>query len=779
MNTSKRTSKGNETNLLDTIMFGFFPYWPVLICFTIICLTAAFAYLYIARPTFEASATLLVKDEKKGYEDSQMMESLNIFGTKKIVENEIEVIHSRALMKDVVKSLGLYAPIYREGRLRSVSAYVSSPIKILIKDPEEIIEREKVYFTFDRINLLVKINGQSYPVDQWVKTELGDLKFVLNNKEKVAGPDPLYFSLIPEKKVVNNMLKNLNVTAANKLSSVVYLQFQDEVPERAEDILNELIHTYNRAGLNDKNALADNTLQFVDDRLKHVAQQLDTVEKKVQLYRSETGAINLSEQSALFLKNVGENDQRVALINMQLSVLDQVQNYVNSGKTKGTIVPSTLGVNDPVLSQLLQRLYEAELEYEKLKQTTAENNPLLISLYNEIKRIKPTIIESIKVQRINLNASRNQLNTTNKSYTEVLNSLPEKERKLLEISREKSIINNVYNYLLQKREETALSSASTLPDSRILDMAESSIKPVSPKKLVTLIGAIIASVIFTILFISLKDFVSSKIVFRSDIENTTEIPVLGELVDCKPNRHLVPDKSKSEYIRKQISQIIASLGLFNKDNQRKKILITSAISGEGKSFLSLNLALALASSGKKIILIDLNFKNSGLSNAYTATTSPGLMEYLNENNDSFEIIHSTEYSNLHVLKSGVYAPNINALLTTDRMENLFSFLQQSFDFIIIDSATVDPVFDSLIQTQYSDYIIHVLRHRFTPKKVLEFLDSKQNSKSLSTTGIVFNAVKSRGFIKGYTYGNSLDYFYIPDTSKKESSVNSKEMIKEI
>jgi tyrosine-protein kinase Etk/Wzc len=772
---NRNNTTTGDISLLHLITSRFLPYWPLFVFFIALCFTGAALYLRLAAPTYEATAILLVKDEKKGSDDARMIEALNVFGTKKIVENEIEVIHSRTLMKEVVKTLGLYAPVFMESKVRTISAYTTSPVNIKVKDPENIIEEvEKVYFHFDTVNRLVNVGNKKYPIETWIKTPYGELMFTHNSKFKKITRNKLYFSLYPTKNVVNDLIKKLNVTAANKLSSVVNLQFVDEVPERAEDILNELIISYNLAGINDKNALADNTMQFVDERLKHVKSDIDSIEKQIQLYRSKQGAINLSEQSSVFLKNVGDNDQKISLIDMQLAVLNQVQKFVNSGKSIGGIVPSTLGINDPVLEQLLSKLSTSELEYEKLKNTTGENNPVLISLSNELKQLRPNILESIRIQKINLMASNNQLNETNKKYSTILQTIPEKERKLLEISRQQTIINNVYNFLLQKKEETALSYASTVPDSRILDVAEASLKPVSPKKIIAFPVALILAFLFTFLIIYFKDFVSSKILFRSELETLTSFPVLGEIVYLK--KSLSPDVKK-EAITQPLFKIIASMGLFHKDNSVKKILITSGIRGEGKSFITQNLAKALAESGKKIVLVDLDFKNTTLSDSFSPKKNNGVAEFLMGKAEPFDIIHSTEYKNIFIADAGELHANYAELLSNNRMENLFSYMEQSFDFIIIDTSPLDPVADDLILTQFGDASLYVVRHAFTPKALLQ---SQDNTSLLNArnVGIVFNGVKSRGFLKGFGYGYGYEYSYKQTPVKVNKKIKKAEPVKE-
>lgn len=768
MNQNRKNTTANETNLLSLIVFRILPYWPLLLFFMVLCFMCALAYMKLSVPTYEANAILLVKDEKKGSDDSRMIEALNVFSSKKIVENEIEVIHSRSIMKEVVKTLALYAPVSMESRVRTLLAYTTSPVTVLVKDPDRIVETEKIYFSYDSIGKRVILSNQAVPLDTWVTTKYGVIKFIPNGRLKKTTKNKLYFSLLSPKRVVNDLGKRLNVAAANKLSSVVNLQFIDEVPERAEDILNEVISEYNRAGINDKNALADNTMQFVEDRLTHVQSDIDSIERQIQLYRSGQGAVNLSEQGSVFLKNVGDNDQKVALIDMQLEVLNQVQKFVNSGQSVGSIVPSTLGINDPILLQLLNRLSTAELEYERLKNTTAENNPVLVSLSNELKQLRSTILESIRIQKINLKSSSDHLNQTNKKYSERLLSIPEKERKLLEISRQQTIINNVYDFLLQKKEETALSYASTVPDSRILDVAEASIKPISPKKTIAFAVALVASFLLTFAVIFIKDFANSKILFRSEIEQLTTFPIIGEIPYVTKRRS---DGALKESITKQLFQIIASLGLFSKISTVKKILITSSISGEGKSFISVNLAKALAEAGKKVVLVDLDFKNTTVSDTLVMGKNSGVAEFLLKEKEAFDIINSTDFPNVFVVKAGELHSNFAALFSTDRIESLFSYLEQSFDFIIIDSSSIDPVTDDLIG-QFSDATLYIVRHALTPKSMFQFNSNNRRVQRLKNVGIIFNGVKTRGFLKGLGYGYGYDYAY------KESSAESNKKSKE-
>src|SRR6476646_931659 len=291
------------------------------------------------------------------------------------------------------------------------------------------------------------------------------------------------------------MVSSLSVTAPNKLASVINISLRDDIPKRAENILNELITVYDNAALSEKNKLADNTLIFLDERLGIVGHDLDSIEQKLKQYKSSTGSVDISSQGALFLQNVSANDQKLSDFNNQLMVLDEVENYVKSKDNASSVVPSTSGISDPTLPQLLSKLYEGQLQYEKLKRTRGDNNPAVLDQKAEIDRIRPGILENIQNERENLQAGRSNLNSTNSRYSSVLQSMPQKEKDIVEITREHNIKRSNYDFLLQKQEETKLSLLSSLGDSRIIDKAQTGLFPVSPKKRLIYIGAVLLAVL--------------------------------------------------------------------------------------------------------------------------------------------------------------------------------------------------------------------------------------------------------------------------------------------
>lgn len=759
-----------EKNILSQLWFKYFPYWPLFLLVFLAAITAAWFKLRYTTPMYESSATLLIKDEKKGIDDSKIVESLNQLSTKKIIENEIEVIKSRSLMTEVVKNLHLYAQVFEKGKIRTISAYASSPIQIEVQNPDSITGTGQVFFTYDNTKKQVIIDNLSYPVNEWVTTKYGTLKF-RPQLQPINNPPlkPLYFVLMNPKYVASGLVGALNVSSVSKLASIINLKLMDEVPARSEDILNGLIAAYYAADVNDKNILAKNTLASVEQRLSIVGRDLDSIESKLQEYKSSQGAIDISSQGQSFIASVTANDQEIAKINMQLGVLEKVANYVKSkGNTSGT-VPSTVGVENQLLTQLINNLYEAEVEYEKKKKTVGLNHPDLISLADQIDKIRPSILENIESQQRNLESTKSSLDITNSRYNSLLSSIPKKERDLVDISRKQATISSVYNFLLQKREETELSHASAVADSRLLDKAQSSFWPVSPNPKKFYMMALVLAFAISIGLITAIEMFKRTILFRHEIENFTSIPIIGEIVHEKSKSPLVIGEGKRTFVAEQFRKLRTSLPYIGIKGERKKILVTSSISGDGKSFIVANLGLSLAMVDKKVIVLEFDLSNPTLTDKLSTTVNKGLTDYLKGEAEPEEVIRrSAVNENLFVMPAGNLPDNPSELIMSERVRDLMDYLTPLFDYIIIDTAPVGLLSDAYVLSNYCDASLYVIRHRHTPKVSVERMDANNKINELKNLAIVFNGVRSRGFGKN-VYGYGYGYGYI----HKEKEVKKK------
>ncbi|WP_423997241.1 GumC family protein [Maribacter sp. IgM3_T14_3] len=767
-------ANNRQQNLFHIILQKFLPFWPLFVVLGVVGVLLAKLFLLRTEAHYQSSAGLIVNDEKKGVDQSQLMESFNVFESKKIVENEIEVIKSKDVVEDVVNTLGLYSKIYTSGFFKDRVYYEDAPIKIVLMDPSDVninADIDEVEFSVDYEKGLVYIDGEGTPFDTWVGNPFGGsvLKFLPNGNVKYSLDKIFKFQLIPTRIRINQIVSNLYVGAASKTATVVRILYTDPIPNRGNDIVNQLIDSYKKATINSQNSLASNTLSFIDERMETVGVELQAVEKDLEKYRSKEGVINLGEQGNLYLQNVGDYDRRIGEINLQLSVLDKVEKYVVSKSNNTGIVPSTLGVNDPILGQLLQKLYDAEIEYGQLSKTTAENNPLLTVVRNKIDNIRPSILENVRSQKSNLNASRESLTTNSGKYNEALNVLPEQERMFLEINRRKKSIEDLYDFLVQKREETALSFAPTLGNVRVIEKAEASIRPVSPKKSVVYLIGLLFPIGLGLAYVAGRELLNTKILFRSDLEIDDNIPVVGEVAYLdKPKEELLVTQHKDLFIVDQFRRILTDMQMYDGGKTIQTVMVTSSIAGEGKSYVSSNLALTLALSGKKTALIDLDLRKAGVSQLFHLENEIGMSQVLGDGITLDVGVQKTD--NLTVFPSGDKTLNSSNLLVNDNFKTFISKIKKEFDAVIIDTPPTTLVTDANLIASYTDKTVIVVRHDHTPKFVLQHIDETIRRKGFENCALIFNGVKMRGIIKqGYGYG----YGYEISASDKEKKLITK------
>lgn len=759
--------KKQEKKLLNELFFKYAPYWPVFLVLIAVSIFCAWFYLRITPKVYEASASIMVSDESKGTNEGGMMKEFNQLSSNKIIENETEIIKSKTLMTDVVRALHLYASFYEDGEMAPASAYVTSPVTIEATNPDGLKRVQKVEFSFSDKDSQVVIGSARYPVNKTVTTPYGELKFVPNKHFVAKAKGQLYFSLKSTRGAAGSFASKLKATAS-RTSTVITLTLRDEVPERSEAILNQLIVAYNNATIAEKNRLASTTLDFVDKRLAVVKAELDQIEEKAKTYKKTQDAVDISSQGQLYLKSVNDVDQKLSDVSMQMAVLDEVDRYIQTKDKNAQLNPSTLGLKDPVLTDYLNKLTEKELSYEKLKKTTGENNPILTSIKGEIEKLKPAIVENIKNQRSTLEASKLNLHATNNTFSTMLQTIPQKERELIEINRDQTIKSGIYQYLLQKRDAVELAIQGNTLDSRVVEGASALPDPVAPKSSMMYMVAIVFAIGLPVAFITVKGMFNRKIAFRQEIESLTPYPIIGEVAYDKSKDPVVIQEGKRTFIAEQFRRIRTSLAYLGVNHSgKKRVLVTSSLSGEGKSFVALNLSLSLAMTGKKVVLIELDLANPSLSNKLDVNYEQGASNYLRGECEPEEIIkRTTQNSNLFFLPAGPVPDNPSELLMSERLKDLLDYLEDIFDYVIIDSAPSTLLSDAYVLSPMCHATLYVIKHKFTPKTYIERLN-QENSVQLHNLGLIFNGIRSRGFTKnGYGYGYG--YGYIHDSSGKKT-----------
>ncbi|HEY8397175.1 MAG TPA: GNVR domain-containing protein, partial [Flavihumibacter sp.] len=657
----------------------------------------------------------------------------------------------------------LYADVEEETKFRKLPAYLTSPIKVRFKDPGRIRGVEKVPFTFNRETRTVTIGKDQYPINQWVDSKWGDIRFVPNYKYNGDTVQRnFHFMLYPPRAVQASLLARIKVVPASKLATVINLSIKDQIADRAEDILNELVKVYTEAEIEDKNQRAANTVAMVENRIRSVAGQLDSVETEIQRYRTTSGVIDISTQGRQYLENVGQYDRELEQIKNQIAVLDEVEKFILQKEANNSaIVPSAVGVNDPALNQMLDKLTEYQLQYEKLKRTTGENSPILINLRTQIETLKPGILENIRNQKISLNISRNSYATTGNRYSAMLSTIPQKEKQLIEISRQQAIKNQLYAFLLEKREEAALSFiSSNKGDTRIIDKAYSSVMPVSPNKFILYLAAVVLALGLGMIWVSVKEDLNKKTLFRSELEKMSNVPVVGEVLFSASRDPFLVRSEPTSIVAGQVKSLRNHLFFGANNNQQRKLVITSAGRGEGKSFIASNLAISLAQTNARVVLIDLDFYTREISSLYNLDNAKGVVDYLKGQQPAASLVKAdSTTSGLYILPVGASSEENAEWLMSGKLEELINELASSYDYIVM----AGPAFSDDVNIQAISHIadasLFVIRQGVTSKANLTMLQYNGHIEGLKNPGFVFNAVKGRGwgvkmFGNGYGYGNT-------------------------
>lgn len=752
-----------DTNLMLQIMQRYLPFWPLFVITISIGLAISWFYLRVQTRIYVANAKVLLKDPQKGGGDSKVLDALNIFSEKKIVENEIIVLRSSVILEEVVAGLDMYNEIHNKGKVRTEELYKgNAPVWFKAVDKRNINGGGKYYFEVDWKKKRVNINNQNIAFNDTVNIN-GTAYFIVPNpryNQSVTGKN-YYVIFNTVGSAAGGFAANLKANATSNSSTVIEVKLETPVPEKGVDFLNRLFEVYNYQAVQDKNQIAAKTLAFIEDRLNLVTGQLDSVEKNIQRYKTQESVYDLGSQASLYLSNVSELDRKSSDVQIQLDVLRDVQNYVDTKGRKPGTVPSQMLISDPTLAGLITKLYDAEFQLTKAESINGEKSDAVILANQAVGRIKNDIRENLGTIRSSLNAVKSNVNSGIAMNNGLLSQVPRKERGLLDISRQQAIKNNIYTFLLQKREETALSSAGTTPDLRVLEKGSSygPIKPVSKNFYLT---GFLLGLLVSVAYVLLREQFNRKILFRSEIEEKTKVPVLAEIMYSKTPDTIAISEGKRTIIAEQFRSMRTNLAFMGINEEHKTLLVTSSISGEGKSFVALNLAMSFTLTGKKVGLMEMDLRKPKLSQYLGINRDPGITSYLIGKSDIDSIVKETRYPNLFVVSAGPIPPNPTELIISEKFGEMMSLLKEKFDYIIIDSAPIGPVTDSQLISGYANSTLYVVRHAHTPKVMLRMIDDLYKQEKFKNMALVFNGLKPRGagVMGGYGYGyGSYGYGY--------------------
>jgi capsular exopolysaccharide synthesis family protein len=751
-------------------------YWFAIALF--IALTLAYAINRYSQPVYSVSSTLLIKDDQLGGMNNNAASVIpggDIFRSQQNLVNEMGILKSFILNDRAMKLLDdfhvIYVGVGRRGIVES-RLYKTCPFKVVYNsldlEPKntkvdiEILSEEKYHIELNGyLNLEKDMNFgdrfSEYNFDFTIQRR--------NPEEEIfdeKGSNKYYFYFTDPGSLATEYRNKLSVEPIEKDASLVTLSVVGPVPQQETDYLNALMDAYIRYGVDNKNQTADSTIKFINQQLGIISRTLTEAEETLENFRLNNRFIDLSREGTLIQNRLEKFENEKTMFELQLQYYNYLSDYLNQQNAGGMIIsPSVMGITDEVLIRLVNELSAYQKETEKVGFNINGEQPAVALMFKQTEETREALRENVKNGIAGLTKLVAESDRKISSVEVEINKLPSTERQLINIQRKFDLSNTVYTYLLEKRSESAIARASNVSDNRIIDRATGfSSYIIKPKTKMNYIVAILFGLIIPMAVIFLIDFFNDKIIDKKDIERKTKVPIVGYIghSDCKDEIAVVekPGSALAESFR----SIRTAIKYYVKESEVTVISISSTISSEGKTFISINLAAITAMLGKKVLLIGLDLRKPRINKVFEFNDSPGMSTYLSSNCDYKEIIKKTQIDNLFYAPSGPIPPNPAELIETEQMKKFMESAKKEFDYIIIDTPPVAIVTDMLLLAPYVDISLFIVRQRYTSRNTLELIDQLNNQGELKNMAIVINDISLSGYYGyGMRYGYSQGYGY--------------------
>jgi tyrosine-protein kinase Etk/Wzc len=795
----------SENNIdIKAIIQKYIQYWKYFVLSVVIFVGATFFFNRYSNLIYKAKTAVLLKDDNKSKSASnEFIQSLSIFNSKTNIYNEIEVIKSFDLINQVVKELNYNVKYFRytEKTNRELEMYKESPfvvvmdtsryqlvnmpfaIKILSDDKYELTVKAKDQATlYDyRTDSVIssKINVSELKktcfFGEPVKNENFSFKILLTSKlnsiPKTFGNE-FYFLLNNPINETENFITNLAVKNISKDASVIEIEYSSNLDSKSIDFVNALTNIYIKRGLEEKNKTAVKTIEFIDSQLADITDSLNSAENNLQNFRTENNIMDITTQSALVYDKLSDIDKEKAVQNIKAKYYIYLLDYLDRNQDfKDVISPSSLGIEDVTLASQIKTLNELYAEKSLLSVSSTDKNPYYSAINEQIstarKALRETVQNIVNISKISLT----DIKSRESELTGDILKLPKTERELIGMQRTYKINNDIYTYLLEKRAESEIAKASSLSDRQVLYIARKA-ELIYPNKKLNYIIGLLLGLLLPIAFFFLKDYFNTKIKDKKDIESATTLPLVGIIAHKKFESNLVVVEDRKSIVTETLRSIRTNLKFFAVEKEKKTILVTSTIPGEGKTFCAMNLACIIAISGKKTLLVGMDLRKPRISQDFSLNNDLGITTYLIGKAPFEKIVQTNGVENLHIITAGPVPPNPAEILETEHLREFFEKAKSIYDYIIIDTPPVGLVSDALHIMKYVDLCLYVVRQNFSQKRFIDYLNEISKTTSFPNLGIVMNDVKiekSRYGYGNYNYGYGSGYYN--DMEENENMIN--------
>ncbi|MCI1683378.1 MAG: polysaccharide biosynthesis tyrosine autokinase [Bacteroides sp.] len=759
------------------LFFKYFIYWKWFVISFVVCVAVAWLYLHYATPVYNISASVIIRDEKKGGDANigsmAMFEDLGLMSASQNIDNEIEIMQSKSLIKNVVTELNLYIRSYSDETFKKAELYKTSPVHVYLspqdadKLPQEGVELVLELHPDGKLEVSTTIN------DKEINKTFDKLPAVLPTEAGTFGFMPDSIGLSQEEpirdirvminaplQIAKNYAKNLTIEPTSKTTSVAAISLKSSNQQRGEDFINKLVEMYNRSTNDDKNEVAQKTEEFIRERIDIINRELGSTEQELESFKRDAGVTDLTTDAQLMTTEKAEYEKKRVANGTQLNLVGYLETYLSNPNHVNDVLPTNVGLEDNSLTELINQYNTMVLERNRLLRSSSESNPVVTRLNSSLRDMRANLSTTISSVRKGLLITKADMDRQEEKYAGRISNAPGQERKLVGIQRQQEIKSGLYLMLLQKREENAMALAATTNNARIIDNAIADEDPVSPKKKLIYLIALVMGIGIPVGSVYLKDLLQFRIEGRQDVERLTKVPIIGDV----PLSASVGEQGGAIVVRENDNDIMAetfrnirtNLLFMLGDTDRKVIMVTSTTSGEGKSFISSNLAVSLSLLGKKVVIIGLDIRKPGLNKVFQIShKEKGITQYLAtpHTTDLFSLIQPSDVTeNLYLLPGGLIPPNPTELLSGHALEDAINLLREKFDYVVLDTAPIGMVTDTQIIGRVADVSIYVCRADYTNKADYQLINDLYEQKRLPSLCTIINGLDMNKKKYGYYYG---------------------------
>ncbi len=760
--------------------------WKWFVLSLIICMGAAHIYLRYATPIYQSAAKLLIKDDEgsrssfKGGNSIMSATNLGIISNSNGIDNEMEILKSRTLAQQTVYDLKLYVNYRHEGKLKDHILYGNQEVNIdmdlehlkKLNAPMNLkITREgRNYHVTGSYNVPIdnnSFNPEAVNIDKTfsalpatIGTRVGVVRFTQNGNYMLRDGESLKATMIAPEIAAGKYVGNLNVTESSKTTTIVDLVLNDEIPQRAIDYLKQLAIVYNRQANEDKNEIAVRTEQFINQRLEKINAELGSTEGQLENYKKRNNMVELKMNASQAVANADQYAQKLSEANTQVALLDELTRYMNEPSNRHQPIPSNVGLSDESATSLINEYNKIALQRNQLLHSASENSPTVTPLTAQLDDLNSSIKRAMTQARAGLRIQRNSIAAQAGKYEGQINNTPEQERMLTQIGRQQEVKSGLYLMLLQKREENSISLAATADKGKLIDTPVFAGK-VTPKNSMIMLIALILGLAIPAGILFLLEFFRYKIEGHNDVEKLTNLPIIADVAiaseRAKTKADIVVHENKNNLMEEIFRSLRTNLQFLLKQHD-KVIMFTSTTSGEGKTFIASNVAISFALLGKKVVLVGLDIRKPRLAELFEiddhhhGITNLLVKDEVNWSDVKEQIIPSGINDKLDILMAGPVPPNPGELVTRESLEQTMEQLKEHYDYILIDTAPVGLVTDTLALGRISNATVYVCRADFTQKASFGLINSLSMEKKLPNMSIVLNGVDLSKKKYGYYYG---------------------------